>query len=396
MTHSLGFQEHDLTRSHWRPLAWLLRHPPIIDALVVIAAMVPPLLATIIQGGPLASWLGYLTLAVTTSALFWRRRYPLGVLLVVVIACAFSPLAQPGFGYPMIPFAFALYTVAARQPVSRAVMGYGLGVGVQLLITLVRMALGAETATPTLLDPFALIALAVGIAVRGRGERRAALTNLVNERIENAASLERTRIAAEMHDVVAHSISVMIALANGATAAWNIHPDRARDAVGKISVVGRDALLDIQHVLQILRDADADLGGNLHESGLNLPSLEQLASTFRDAGLPIELTQQGAALHGDPALRMAVYRIVQEALTNTLRHAHGATAASVNITASDENVTIEVTDDGRSVQPSQVAGHGLAGIRERALSLNGESSAGPLPGGGWRTRATLHIGGVHV
>ena len=145
--------------------------------------------------------------------------------------------------------------------------------------------------------------------MRGRGERRAALANLVNERIEHAASLERARIAAEMHDVVAHSISVMVALANGADAGWSAHPERARAAVGKIIVVGRDALIDIHRVLQILRDADADLDGNLHESGPNLPTLEQLAATYRDAGLPVELIQRGHALPDDPALRLSLIHI---------------------------------------------------------------------------------------
>lgn len=392
MMQSLRIQARDLARTPWPPLAWLQRHPAIIDALVVVAAVLPPLLATIFQGGPLASWQGYLTLAVTAAALFWRRRYPLTVLAVVVVACAISPLAQPGFGYPMIPFAFTLYTVAARQPFHRAAIGYGIGVGVPLLITLARLALGGETATPSILDPFALIALVIGLAVRSRSERRNALAELVNERIENAASLERARIAAEMHDVVAHSISVMVALANGADAGWSAHPERARAAVGKIAVVGRDALIDIHRVLQILRGADADLDGSLHESGPNLPTLEELAATYRDAGMPVELTQHGHALPDDPALRSAVYRIVQEALTNALRHAHGATGATVAVTATERHVTIEVTDDGLPSRTAPEAGHGLTGIHERARRHNGDSTAGPLPGRGWRTQATLHIG----
>jgi len=364
----------------------------IIDVIVVVAAVLPPLLAMIFQGGPLVSWSGWLTLAATGAALFWRRRYPLTVLAVVVVACALSPLAQPGFGYPMIPFAFALYAVAARQPFYRAAIGYGIGVGVPLLVTLAGLALGAETATPSILDPFALIALVIGVVVRGRHERRTALAELVNERIENAASLERARIAAEMHDVVAHSISVMVALANGADAGWSAHPERARAAVGKITVVGRDALIDIHRVLHILRGADAALDGSLHESGPNLPSLEELAATYVDAGLPVELTQQGRALPDDPALRIAVYRIVQEALTNTLRHAHGASAAAVVIAVTESHVTIEVADDGLSSQSMPEASHGLAGIRERARRHGGDSTAGPLPARGWRMHATLQIG----
>lgn len=392
-THSLRVQAGDLARPPWRPLAWLLRHPVIIDAVVVVAAVLPPLLATIFQGG-LASWFGWLTLTVTAMVLFWRRRYPLSVLAVVAVACALSPLAQPGFGYPMIPFAFALYTVAARQPFHRAAIGYGIGVSVPLLVTLAHLALGAEASSPSILDPFALIALVIGLSVRGRRERRTALAELVNERIENAASLERARIAAEMHDVVAHSISVMVALANGADAGWSAYPERARTAVGKITVVGRDALIEIHRVLHILRDADADLDGNLHESGLNLPTIDHLTATYRDAGLPVELTQHGGALPDDPALRIAVYRIVQEALTNTLRHAHGASVATVAIAVTERQVTIEVTDDGCPSHAAPEVGHGLTGIRERARGHGGDSTAGPLPGRGWRTNATLHIGAI--
>lgn len=392
MTQSVRVQAHDLARTPWPPLAWLQRHPAIIDALVVVAAVLPPLLATITQGGALASWFGYLTLAVTAAALFWRRRYPLTLLVVVAVACAISPLAQPGFGYPMIPFAFALYTVAARQPFSRAAIGYGIGIAVPLLVTVARLALGVETATPSILDPFALIALVIGLVVRGRRERRVALTELVNERIENAAGLERARIAAEMHDVVAHSISIMVALANGADAGWSVHPERARAAVGKITVVGRDALIDIHRVLQILRGADADLDGSLHESGPNLPTLGELAATYRDAGLPVELTQHGRALPDDPALKIAVYRIVQEALTNTLRHAIDASGATVSVTTTEDEVAVDVTDDGMSSRTEPEVGHGLAGVRERARRHGGDSTAGPLPGPGWRTHATLRIG----
>lgn len=394
MTHSQRVQAGDLARLPWPPLAWLQRRPVIIDALVVIAAVLPPLLTTIFQAEGLDSWFSYTSLAVTAAALLWRRRYPLAVLAVVVVASALSPLAQLAFGYPMIPFALALYTVAARQPFYRAAIGYGIGIGVPLLMTVARLAMSADTAAPTLLDPFALIALAVGLAVRNRAERRAALTELVNERIENAAAVERARIAAEMHDVVAHSISVMVALANGADAGWSADPERARAAVGKITVVGRNALIDIHGVLQLLRNADADLDGNLHESGLNLPNLEALATTYRDAGLAVELIQQGRTLPADPALQIAVYRIVQEALTNTLRHAHGATKALVNVVAEGEQVTVEVTDDGLPSRAAPEHGLGLAGIHERARRHNGDSTAAPLPGGGWRTHATLHIGAV--
>lgn len=393
MTHSLRFQARELASAPWPPLAWLLRHPVIIDVVVVIVAVLPALLATIFQGGGFSSWFGYLALAVVAAAaLLWRRRYPLTVLIVVAIACAVSPLAQPGFGFPMVPFAFALYTVASLQTTSRALIGLGAGIGITVLATIPYSLAGTSPPLVPLLEPFVLIALVIGIAVRGRRDRRNALAELVNERIENAASMERARIAAEMHDVVGHSISVMVALANGADAGWNAHPERARAAVSKITVVGRDALVDVHRVLQLLRGADPALDVGLHESGQNLPTLEALATTYRDAGLPVALTQQGLPLPDDPAMRMAVYRIVQEALTNTLRHARGATGAAVAVAVGETHITIEATDDGLPSGTEPETGHGLTGIRERARRHGGDSTAGPLAGGGWRTHATLRTG----
>ena len=391
MTESLRVRLADLQRPPWPPLAWLRRHPIVVDVVVVLVACVPHLIAMIYRAGD-AGWWGYPLLAITAAALLMRRRWPLAMLVVVAVSCAASPLAQPGFGYPMIPFAFALYTVASLQPPTRAFIGYGVGVASTVLATIPYSLSGTAPPLVALLDPFALIALVIGLVVRGRRERRVALAQLVNERIENAASMERARIAAEMHDVVAHSISVMVALANGADAGWSAHPERARAAVGKITVVGQEALTDIHRVLRILRGADADLDGSLHESGPNLPTLEELAITYRDTGLHVEVTQQGLPLPDDPALRIAVYRVVQEALTNTLRHAPGASAATVNITATEHEVAVEVTDDGMPSRTEPEVGHGLTGIRERARRHGGDSTAGPLPGRGWRTHATLRIG----
>jgi signal transduction histidine kinase len=391
MTETLRVQLADLQRRPWPPLAWLQRHSVVVDVVVVLIACGPHLIAMMYRAGDLGWW-GYPLLAISAVALMMRRRWPFSMLIVVAVTCAASPLAQPGFAFPMIPFAFALYTVASLQTTTRALIGYGVGIVVAALATVPYSLASTRAPLVSSLDPFVLAALGIGFAVRGRREHRIALAQLVNERIENAAVLERARIAAEMHDVVAHSITVMVALANGADAGWSAHPERARAAVGKITTVGREALIDIHRVLQILRNADSDLDDSLHESGPNLPTLEHLATTFRDAGLAVELIQEGRPLPSDPALRIAVYRIVQEALTNALRHAQGASKAVVTVVATGQQVTIEVADDGLHARSTPAAGHGLAGIRERARRYNGESTAGPLPAGGWRTYATLHVG----
>jgi signal transduction histidine kinase len=396
MTETLRMQAGELSRPPWGPLGWIQRHPRIIDIVVVVAAALPLLIAAILRGEEenwtaAESWLANLAVAVAGTALMWRRRYPLSVLAVVAVACAASPLAQPGFSYPMIPFAFAVYSVAARQSFPRAAIGYGVGMVCTILATLVRQGLGFETATPTIVEPFSLVAIVIGLAVRNRRDHRAALAELVNERIDNAATVERARIAAEMHDLVAHSLSIMVALANGAAAGWDKYPGRARAATGKIAEVGRDALEDMQRVLHILRSSDVALDDNLRESGHNLPTLEALAENITAAGLPVHLHRTGPQLPEDPALQMTIYRIVQEALTNALRHGAGATCASVTLAVSEQQATIDVTNDGPTQQPPAHHGHGLVGIAERAARFGGTSSSAPAPSGGWSTHATLPL-----
>lgn len=154
-----------------------------------------------------------------------------------------------------VPFAFALYTVSSRQRIGRAALGYGFGVGIPLVGALALLLTTGSAFSPTVLDPYALVALLLGLIVRNRQQRREAITELVNQRIENARAAERSRITAEMHDVVAHSLSVMIALADGASTGWQKHPERSAKTLENLSAVGRTALLDMQRILQLLRRA---------------------------------------------------------------------------------------------------------------------------------------------
>jgi signal transduction histidine kinase len=246
----------------------------------------------------------------------------------------------------------------------------------------------------SLMDPVSLIALAAGLLVKSRRDHTRWLTETVNQRIEHAALTERTRIAAEMHDLVAHSLTVIVALANGASSAAWTHPERSRTAVEQIAAVGREALGDMHRTLALLRDADAGLDTNLHRSGANLPTLEELAEGFRVAGLPVTLTRTGPDLPDDAALRQSVYRIAQESLTNTLRHAHTPTGATVAIDHGDGVVVLTITNDGGPVTRQGLPGHGLVGIRQRAAAHGGGAESGPLPGGGWRTRVVLGTSGT--
>lgn len=394
-TESLRVEAADLARRPSRPAGWLRSHPVAVDVAVAIGAALPHLLALAFRAQGTAWW-GYLLLAVAAGLLLARRRWPLAVLIVVGLVCAVSALTQPGLGFQSLPFAVALYTVASRQPTSRAVVGYGAAIAVAALATVPYSLSGVRPQLGSLMDPVSLIALAAGFLAKSRHDHTRWLTETVNQRIENAALTERTRIAAEMHDLVAHSLTVIVTLANGAASAAQKHPERSRAAVEQIAAVGRDALGDMHRTLALLRDADAGLDANLHRSGDNLPTLEELAEGFRVAGLPVTLTRTGPELPPDAALRQAVYRITQESLTNTLRHAHNPTAATVSVDHGDDAVVLVITDDGGPVARPGPPGHGLVGIRQRAAAHGGDVESGPRPDGGWRTRVVLGTGGART
>ncbi|MGO3885680.1 MAG: sensor histidine kinase [Mycetocola sp.] len=380
----------DLSRPSVKPLAWLRRHPVVIDAVVVLVAC-GPYLAALVYRAYNFGWWAYPLLAITAGALFLRRRWPLAMLTVVALACAFSPLARPGSGFPMIPFAFALYTVASRQPAWRAAIGYGVGVAATVLATLPYSLSGTQPPLVGVFDSFTLIAFVIGVIVKSRRDQQQRLVERVNERIEHAALAERTRIAAEMHDVVAHALTMILSLANGATSIRERNAAKADAAVEQIANVSRDALDDMQRTLDMLRAADGALNENLHHSGDNLPYVEALVERFRAAGLPVTLTHAGDPIPDDRGVRQAVYRIVQESLTNTLRHSTAPSSATVRILhVTNAQIELRIDDDGLPTTTPHIPGHGLVGIEQRARAFAGYAEAGPRPDGGWRTIAVLY------
>lgn len=392
--HSTAFrlEASDLTMSRWPPPHWLGAHPQVVDWVVVLACVAIQVAATSIAGRP-ADWTAYITVLLTAIVLLWRRRYPLIVLTVAVTISSIGSLLHPDLAYQNTPFVFAVYTVASTQRFRRAIAGYAIGIAIPILAALLHGAATRTAFSPTVLDPIALVALAIGVAVRSQHERRQAVAELINQRLEYAKITERARISAEMHDVVAHSLSVMIALANGAATAWQKHPERAIEALHDLSDVGRTAQGDLRRILLVLRDNDdADAAEPLLQSGHNLPALDELIETFRTTGLPVTLTRKSTPLPDDAALTTTVYRIVQESLTNALRYATGATRVDVLIDNHGDSVEITVTDNGTGKPvPSPGTGSGLLGIAARAETYNGSSHAGPVPGGGWRTATTLRL-----
>jgi signal transduction histidine kinase len=212
-----------------------------------------------------------------------------------------------------------------------------------------------------------------------------------DQREQLAAAGERARMAREMHDVVAHSVAVMVTLAHGAAASLDRRPQRSREALAELSSTGRTALGDMRRIVGLLRD-DSPATGALSDGPVPRPgvaAVADLVETFRDAGLPVRLVERGPALPHDPRLRHTVFRVVQECLTNVLRHAPQTSHVEVTLDRSEGDVTVTVANScGRGTSDSTGGGHGLAGMRERVAAHHGTVDAGPTPTG-WQVRATL-------
>ncbi|GAA3430498.1 sensor histidine kinase [Kutzneria kofuensis] len=208
-----------------------------------------------------------------------------------------------------------------------------------------------------------------------------------------AVAEERSRIARELHDVVAHAVSVMVVQADGASYALQSDPQMAQMALTTISDTGRQALGELRRLLGLMRNETQSETERLPQPDTN--ALPQLAEQVRTAGLPVTLTLRGDLNDLPAGVGLSVYRIVQEALTNSLKHAGGSASADVFVTRADDKIEVVVDDDGFGT-PRELSGmsggNGLIGMRERAGVLGGSLEAGPRPGGGWRVHAVLPVG----
>jgi signal transduction histidine kinase len=188
-----------------------------------------------------------------------------------------------------------------------------------------------------------------------------------------------------MHDVIAHSVSIMVTLAEGAVATLDAQPSRAKEAMSDVSSTGRLALTDMRHLLGVLR---SDGQGVDQEPQPQLSGLPRLLQGVRETGLDVEFAQDGAPFDVPPGVELTVFRIVQESLTNVLKHAEEPSSARVTLIFDAPFVGVHVTDDGKTVCP-RPEGHGLGGMRERAAIRGGVLIAGPRQEGGWEVRARV-------
>ncbi|GAA4531406.1 histidine kinase [Brachybacterium paraconglomeratum] len=241
---------------------------------------------------------------------------------------------------------------------------------------------------------FTLITALLGINIGHRRRHIAALVEraeqMKRERDQQAsiaAALERERIAREMHDVIAHSLSVMIALADGAEASASQHPEESQRAIGRVAETGRRTLGEVRRLLGPVRGLEGS-GQSSLPATLGVEELPALVEEFRAAGLPVRLECRGE-LDPGAVIGLTIYRIVQESLTNVLRHAREVRGVLVRILIGADEVTILVEDTSAPALPATDPGRGLVGIRERAAFYDGHVTAGPRAGGGWRVAVRL-------
>ena len=329
--------------------------------------------------------------AVACLALIWRRRWPVAVLGVSVAAATIYTLLGYVNGAVLVAPMVALYTVAAQTAVRQAV-GYGLG-------TLV--VLGSASIAVNPLGPFGggveilpfMIAVVViaGIAVANRRAYVDSIRDRAEQDARRRLDEERLRIARELHDVVAHTMATINVQAGVAAHVLPTHPEAVAESLQAIKTASKEGLRELRAILNVLRQAD---DADPTQPAPGTARLEDLIAGARRAGLETTFTVTGPPVPLPAAVDLAAYRIIQESLTNTIRHAGPATAA-VSLGYHHDELRIDVTDTGRG-QPAIAGnggGHGLAGMRERAAAVGGTVEAGPGPAGGFRVAARLPLGG---
>lgn len=365
----------------------------------------------IAQNTDVPAWLLYaITLAVTVP-LLWRRTHPLAVYTVMLLAS----LANNWTGAVLqaeLTLLIVVFNIAVRLPLRTLVWSYALLV-LPPVVGHLRHPDGGwdQQVVPTMMS-FAIVAL-LGIAVRTRQEYMASLVQRAkqleverDQQAQLATNAERTRIAREMHDIIGHNLSVITTLADGGSYAAAKSPERAAQALTAIGTTSRQALTELRRLLDVLRE---DLPGDPREAGdpregaalapqPALTDLDQLIDGVRAAGLPVRSTVSGRPDSLPAGRQLAVYRVVQEALTNTLKHGGPEATACVEVEYGDDGVRVTVTDTGVGGGTPSVdsGGRGLTGMRERTALYDGTLEAGPLPRppGGWHV--VLHLPKEHL
>ncbi|HKP99375.1 MAG TPA: histidine kinase, partial [Actinomycetes bacterium] len=334
-----------------------------------------------------------------TLPLAWRRRAPLAVVAVVAAAAAVQAVFFDHSNQPStqlwLAVLIALYSVAAHGQGRDAMLGGALVAVGTLAIDLRHLAAGQRT----LAEVAGEWALFAGVWLLGRylhgwrlrAHRQQARADQLEldreEQARAAVAQERTRIARELHDIVAHGISVMVVQARGGRRMVTVDPDEAHEAFDAIESTGRQALVELRRLLGMLRQLDEQPALAPQPS---LRRLGELIQQVQEAGLPVQVAVEGDAVELPPGVDLSAYRIVQEALTNTLKHAGPATA-QVLVRYHPGDLELEISDDGHRATGGDGSGQGLIGMRERVTLYGGEFHSGHRTQGGYLVRARLPL-----
>lgn len=396
-----------------------LRHadrarPWVLDTAVVVLVLLlfclPDLLHAVGGDGPHRFHAAFTRLSAAGTAavqaglvlpLLWRRRAPAvafgAVTAVFVLQWSIGVALRADVALFVALYSLALHGRLRQLPWACAALAGALG----LVAVRVSVAVPAGDALFFLLST-ATAALALGLMIRirraqlaGLRERAARLEVERDQRGRLAVAAERTRVAREMHDIVGHNLSVIITLADAGAYATAAAPERGQEALRLIGDTGRQALSELRRVLGVLREADGPRAGPELSPQPGLKDVDALCEGVRAAGLEVVYRTAGDVDSLDSGVQLTVYRIVQEALTNTLKHAGAGSRANLSVVVADARLTIAVQDSGPPAPagragPANEEGHGLVGMRERAALYGGHVSAGPA-GPGWTVRAVLDL-----
>ena len=348
--------------------------------------------------GPGPTPVHFVVVVLISLALVWRRALPLVAPVLVAIVLAIQPqlVAFPNVYVEIFIWAIAIYSLFAYTPTWRiALLSIGVAVAAAVFQGL------ADPDDPTgsmitgLLFMAALLVIAVGVrSQRNRADQASRERDAAEARASEVASEERARIARELHDVVAHGMSVVVLQARGGRKVVDEDPASARRAFDAIERVSSDCLEEMRRLLGILR-TNGDNAAPLAPQP-RLDDLAGLVEQARASGASVDLEVVGDPRHLSAAVELSAYRIAQEALTNALKHATGS-HARVRVGYGPDEVTVDVTDDGPG-RPTHATttGHGLIGMRERAELYGGSLRTGAEPGGGFGVHAALPLAGAET
>jgi len=419
---------------------WVRRLPPTVADGLLAALVTAIALPSLVVGNPVYSQLGIrfrstnalavLLVLAETVPLAWRRRAPVAVMAVsagasmATLLAGFTPTAAD------LALIIALYTVAAHTPRPKAVIVAFAGAA----LAFAEVTISAAKYGHTTWQDYLLFGVEIGatwflgdLQRRRRGytaklerlnrmleARQSVARELIKRRTRQALAEERGRIARELHDVIAHSVSVMVVQAGAARRVAGTDPEQARDAMTSIEEQGRQALTEMRRLVGMLRKGEGATAPDSESALAPQPSLQQvetLVEQAREGGLRVLLRIEGEVRPLPAAVDLSAYRIVQEALTNVRKHA-GIATAQVRLRYGPDELEVRVDDDGRGLaavrsprsdadgeceregEGERDAGHGLLGMRERVALFGGDLRVGPRPGGGFRVEARLPLEGA--